>query len=607
MNSSYETCSLGSCHFSDLRCGVGRNRHWRISQFASISKAVRFAARRLVGFRQGATCGEKRRVRMNFKKDQSAQKLRGGYYTPPELAEFLARWIGEIKPKAWLEPSCGNGVFFSAMMTVAGSKKAEVLGFELDSGEAAKARSRMSESSCAGAVRSEDFLGWAIKELGEGGRRFDAILGNPPFVRYQYLPPEFQLNSERIFTALKCGFTKHTNAWVPFILASMALLRPGGRLAMVVPAEIIHVTHAQSLRAYLGSQCKRLVVIDPEELWFQDTLQGAVLLLAEKKSAGEKSQGVGLYPVRNREFLQKSPRDIFNAPTPINGKTVQGKWTRALLDIPARGLLNDLEKHAEVHRFDDIASVDVGIVTGANKFFLVDNDTVERFNLSRWAHPMFGRSEHCPGVIYDEGQHRSNAKNGSPTNFLWFDEGAKRDKAVQAYVKVGEEQHLHTRFKCRVRSPWYTVPSVYSTEIGMLKRAHHIPRLILNKAGAYTTDTAYRIRSKVNAERLVASFINPLTALSAELEGRHYGGGVLELVPSEIEKLLIPIHARSRLNLSKLDAAVRSLSTDDLLAGHGREVLKPLGLGGSECARLLESWNKLRNRRQRVSSEELRA
>ncbi len=39
-------------------------------------------------------------------------------------------------------------------------------------------------------------------------------------------------------------------------------------------------------------------------------------------------------------------------------------------------------------------------------------------------------------------------------------------------------------------------------------------------------------------------FLNGLTALTAELEGRHYGGGVLELVPSEIEKLLVPVPSK---------------------------------------------------------------
>ena len=167
---------------------------------------------------------------------------------------------------------------------------------------------------------------------------------------------------------------------------------------------------------------------------------------------------------------------------------------------------------------------------------------VKSYRLAKWAHPMFGRSEHCPGIIYDDRQHAANATKGNPTNFLWFIETSARSTRLRRLTfELGEKQSLHTRYKCRVRSPWYTVPSVYSTEIGMLKRSHDTPRLILNQIGAYTTDTAYRIRSKVAAETLVGCFINPLTALSAELEGRHYGGGVLELIPSEIERLTIPL------------------------------------------------------------------
>jgi hypothetical protein len=46
---------------------------------------------------------------------------------------------------------------------------------------------------------------------------------------------------------------------------------------MVVPSEIVHVMHAQSLRTYLGEQCRRIVIVDPQEIWFEGTLQGAVL------------------------------------------------------------------------------------------------------------------------------------------------------------------------------------------------------------------------------------------------------------------------------------------------------------------------------------------
>jgi adenine-specific DNA methylase len=544
---------------------------------------------------------------MNFIENESAQKLRGGYYTPPDLATFLARWVKAINPKKILEPSCGDGVFFSAFHQVKGFGRATVTAFELDKDEAAKASRRARDAGLKNvSVNATDFLGWAIAHMDDETTRFDAVLGNPPFVRYQYLPEPFQERAEEIFRQLRLPFTKHTNAWVPFILASLALLRPGGRMAMVVPAEIIHVMHAQSLRSYLGRECRRLVVIDPEELWFTDTLQGAVLLLAEKRhDAADKAEGLGIFPVKGRAFLDLDPADVFAAPRAINGKTVEGKWTRAILEPKTRALFDELTGHPEVHRFDDVAQVDVGIVTGANKYFLVTDEVVRRFHLEQWAHPMFGRSEHCPGIIYDKQQHEANARAGNPTNFLWLQGNAVgNNAAARAYIKKGEAQTLHTRYKCRVRSPWYTVPSVYATEVGMLKRAHDTPRLILNKLGAYTTDTAYRIRTQqADAEQLVACFVNPLTALSAELEGRHYGGGVLELVPSEIERLILPLPKKARVDIRQLDQTIRSMPMPDVLRLQGKVVLAALGLSSGEQDRVLSGWRHLRDRRHRTSHE----
>jgi len=545
---------------------------------------------------------------MNFMVNESAQKLRGGYYTPPDLAAYITRWTLGKNPKTLLEPSCGDGVFVQGLSEVGFSGSLSFTGFEILETEAAKTRDRCrKQTGLDWSIQGEDFLGWAIDRM--LGRRveFDAVVGNPPFIRYQYLPPESQRKAEAIFKILGLPFTRHTNAWVPFVLASIALLKPGGRLGMIIPSDIIHVAHAQSLRTYLGTACSRLLIIDPEEIWFDGTLQGAVILFAEKKiSHSDHSHGLGIVRVSGREFLSYDPANLFSDTTRMNGKTVEGKWTRALLTANERELLDVLQERPDVHRFDEIAEVDVGIVTGANKFFLVPDETVERFGLQAFAHPMFGRSEHCPGVIYDEQQHRENARVGNPTNFIWFKKDfAEPSKSVLEYIRLGEAQELHTRYKCRIRSPWYAVPSVYTTRIGMLKRSHDTPRLIYNRLDAFTTDTAYRINSTVSTpEKLIYCFLNALTALSAELEGRHYGGGVLELVPTEIEKLLVPIPGSIRPEIRKLDTLVRQSSVATVLEVQNERILGAMGVPKSDQDALLGAWLRLKNRRQRLKTDE---
>jgi adenine-specific DNA-methyltransferase len=545
---------------------------------------------------------------MNFMVNESAQKLRGGYYTPPRLAAYIARWVLGNGAKEILEPSCGDGVFVDAVAD-AGASGVHFQGFELFPDEAAKAEQRAKlHPGLKATIKPADFLAWATEELLQDRFLFDAVVGNPPFVRYQYLDASAQTNAEAIFKILGLPFTKHTNAWVPFVLASVALLKPGGRIGMIIPAEIIHVRHAQALRSYLGRLCSRILVIDPEEIWFEDTLQGAVILFAEKKNAtADHGHGVGITQVVGDSFLTEDAEKGFASVKRINGQTVAGKWTRALLTEQERTLLDRFAGHADVHTFRDIAKVDVGIVTGANDFFLVDDATVASYELEPFAHPMFGRSGHCPGVIYDSEQHEANARHGYPTNFLWFGgvETSLSGKPLE-YIQSGEEQKLPLRYKCKIRKPWYRVPSVYATPLGMLKRAHDIPRLILNTVGAYTTDTAYRITTaRVEAEKLVGCFINPLTALSSELEGRHYGGGVLELVPSEIEELLIPVPQGAIRPLAELDAAIRSKSAAEVLADYGVDVLCRLGFEREGGEELMQAWMKLKNRRQRISAPEV--
>jgi len=543
---------------------------------------------------------------MNFIENESEEKLRGGYYTPEAIARYLARWIGVSGTKSVLEPTCGDGVFLTALAKEKNpSGLLEITAIELLEEEAAKARTRVRNvDDIKARIVNEDFLGWSLQAITQG-RTFDAVIGNPPFIRYQYLPEEYQQKAESIFRAFHLPFTKHTNAWVPVVVASLGLLRPGGRLAMVLPAEIIHVMHAQALRTLLGHACARLLVIDPEEIWFEGTLQGAVLLLAEKKvDPKQRGLGVAIQRVSGASFLAEDPRYRFETARFINGKTVEGKWTRALLPTAVRTLFDGVSADKNVKLFSDIADVDVGLVTGANKFFLVPNAVVDEYGLRRWAHPMFGRSEHCPGVIYDQKQHEDNAALGLPTNFLWFKQrrDAELPAELRAYIKLGEAQKLHKRFKCRVRRPWYEVPSVYATEVGMLKRCHDAPRLIHNVLGAYTTDTAYRIRTKrISSTRLVFSFLNSLTALSAELEGRHYGGGVLELVPSEIERLVVPMPDKVRTTLNRLDEMVRSTSMGEVLRTQDSLLLGALGLNGTQRARLHDAWRTLRDRRQRVT------
>lgn len=548
---------------------------------------------------------------MNFKENESVDKLRGGYYTDHGIAHFLSRWVLATKPTSLLEPSCGDGAFIRALDGLP-TKGLAVTAIERLASEAAKAAQAAHErkdSLASASVLEADFLSWAQKQL-DAGTTFGAVTGNPPYIRYQYLDGEDQQLSEALFKRFSLSFTKHTNAWVPFVIACVALLAPGGRLGMVIPSELLHVLHAGSLRSFLLEQSSKVFMVDPNELLFSEALQGTVLLMVEKKrTPAERSHSVAVHAAPDNSFLSGDPEKLFKKAKFVSGDVLNGKWMKVLLEPEELAVFERARALPTVHRFKDVASVDVGIVTGANKFFLVNDETVARYGLEPFVAPMFGRSEHCPGVVYDEAVHRANRARGLPTNFFTLprQHAAALPDGVKAYLAEGERQKLHTRYKCRIRAPWYTVPSVYTTPIGLLKRSHNFPRLILNTLGAYTTDTAYRIApldGGPSAERLVFCFVNSLTALTAELEGRHYGGGVLELVPSEIEKLLVPL-PKIHPSLARLDKAVRSGQCPlELLREQDATVLAAAGLSEEECELLRQALLRIRSRRQRLLGSE---
>lgn len=542
---------------------------------------------------------------MNFKINESRQKLRGAYYTPAHIARFLTQWVLEIKPKSILEPSCGDGEFFAALESHGAPTTTHLVGHELEAEEASKALNRAESLGFQNVtVTAGDFIERATAAIADGVT-FDAVVGNPPFVRYQYIDKHIQLRMEQLFSSIGLTFTKHTNLWVPFVLAGIELLAEGGRLAFVIPAEILHVLHAAPLRDYLAECCDEIAIVDPADIWFGDTLQGVVLLMAQKKRrASSRPAKLEIIALKSRDELSTPLSELSNSASKASTAGLGAKWVSALLTSSERELLADLCHNPSVREFHEIASAEVGIVTGANKFFFVNDEVVEEYKLERWVKPMMGRSDHIDGVVYDAQQHERNRRRGIPTNFLDFEVPflKRTPAAVKSYIELGEKEGLHRRYKCRIREPWYVVPSVYNTSVGLLKRSHYMPRLFLNEIGAYTTDTAYRVKPvNVKPESLVGSFINSLTALTAELEGRHYGGGVLELVPSEIERLRVPLASFTKKELRELDGLViKGTSALDLLERQDKVLCKKLGLDMTTFGTLRSAYDRLRARRMRV-------
>jgi adenine-specific DNA-methyltransferase len=129
---------------------------------------------------------------MKLIKHASAEKLRGGFYTPEPIAAFILKWgINGSSSYDILEPSCGDGVFLEQLREQK-HKFNTITAVEFDEAEAEKADNIQLENKT---VINTDFHLYC----NETTERFDFVVGNPPYIRYQYFDEAQQKEAAKIF------------------------------------------------------------------------------------------------------------------------------------------------------------------------------------------------------------------------------------------------------------------------------------------------------------------------------------------------------------------------------------------------------------------------
>lgn len=475
----------------------------------------------------------------------SSDKLRGGYYTPTPLIEICLNRIVEFgqasKRLVVLEPSVGDGAFLRSLTTHPISNQIEsFVGLEINPQEAQKCREFALDAPFEASIRTTSALEWAVTT----DELYDVVVGNPPFVRFQFVNQSDFQDAATLGMLLGVPFRGVSNLWIPVTLGALNRLRPGGVMALVVPAELFTGLSAGDVRRWLLSNFEELRIDLFEPGSFPQVLQEVVII------SGRKIDRQVTFPhsQTNVEFVEHSGSAGSERHwSQLILASVQS-WTRYLLTTTQLEALSEVCNLANVKAFNTVAKLEVSIVTGANDFFSVNKTELELFELHQWAEPLLPRIRHASGLVYTNEDHRVTIEEGAKAWLLNFSEDRPDPRTfagASKYLAIGEKLNLHKRYKTSIRTPWYRVPSVWPGKLMLSKRCHLYPRLVYNEAGVVTTDTIYRgqmLPQYAGRELdLVGTFHNSLTLLTAEIEGRSFGGGVLELVPSEIARLAVPL------------------------------------------------------------------
>ena len=248
--------------------------------------------------------------------DPGQRKRLGQFFTGVPLGKVLAHVALRTDTRLVLDPMAGHGDLLDATWEAAaecGISLERLEGIEIDATTADRCRNRLASlipkpgpPACS-ILTADAFDPAKVGDL--SARNYDLVITNPPFVRYQTRkaggpgtdPVRAGLRlivddrpaeaDSEIWKALVESYSGLADLSVPASLLAGYLVRPGGRLALVVPATWRSRNYADVIR-YMFLRCFRLetIIADTQPGWFSDALVRTHLIVAKRLSAHETRQ-----------------------------------------------------------------------------------------------------------------------------------------------------------------------------------------------------------------------------------------------------------------------------------------------------------------------------
>ena len=527
------------------------------------------------------------------------RRLLGAYYTPDALASILATWALAPGKGNVLDPSFGGCAFLNAATTILASRGISepgerVFGVDVDPScmEYVRNDRNLVEKNCI----IQDFLSLSPKDI--LGAPFHAIIGNPPYVRHHWFNGTTRKAGRAAMAAAGVTLPETASAWAYFLIHTLSFIAKNGRLAMLVPEAILQADYATVVRDLLTSRFDHVCLVHIRDRLFEGTDE-AVVAVAASQYGGNKGT-LRVEAVERPEDLAA----VLNTPkgksSPFHLTTPKGRR----IDSLTVQLLGELEQHSAVKKISDVAIVRVGLVTGANKYFIRNaknlkqigvpqESCVQLISRTRWLSGLDFTKEDLQELVDADQQailvRPMPACENAPGIKQWIDEG----------IKAG----IHERYKCTIRDPWFRVdlqpvPDAFATCARM-----GAPLIVLNRAGCQCTNALHAMslhcKSDASLPAIAVGFLTSAVSVWAELHGRRYGGGVLKMEPGTLNRTPVPIVQSAEVAFDELNKLIRDgretearKRADDLVLGN------QLGLPKKDIRRLQQAHAQLMTQRR---------
>lgn len=456
----------------------------------------------------------------------------GAHYTPATTAECLASWAVRTGNERVLEPSIGGGSLVHAARARADALGAagglEILGVDISEAAIQELSKHLSGEPIN--LIAKDFLSIDPTKI----ELFDVVLSNPPFTRNHAIETERRRElKERFSVAGAAG------VWVHFLLHSLRFLRPGGRLAFVVPASCFFADYAKDLleRLCANFQSIDLLHINERPDWIGPAQEAGAFLLADGYGLGR-----------------------CNAIS-------KGHWVRGVgqvSDFDVAGTAFS-ELNLASRTLGQIATVRIGDVTGCNRIFLLSENERRSEGIARsQVKPVVSRVRQVRGLFVSKRELEDMAINGEKCLLLSPRDLARRNGGVRKRLARISKKARRDTVWLNKRVPWWRVADGQPIDAVFSYMNDQGPRLARVSPGIGCTNTLHAVtfHDDISDDEQIAAMLTLVSSfgqLASERLGRVYGGGVLKFELKETRNLpVLPLTAETELmRWVEVDEALR--------------------------------------------------
>ena len=452
------------------------------------------------------------------------RKKHGQFFTEKRVARFMVNWTLRSKSPTLYDPAFGLGAFYYAARD--NGFKGYFFGSEID----AKILSHFHLTSHTEHCTIDNF-----DYLSKWGQHHDAIVCNPPYMRFQ----KFE-GRERVFqqfnTTLGIELSGYTNTSSAFLIKSISELSPQGRLAYIMLLEFLNTGYGTVVKRFLLSQgsIKAIIKIECEKDVFPDATTSVGIILFEKTHSNSP---VDFYLARTVECLG----NLFDSP-PVRSVGYDElqpneKWLRyfdpCLHDVDMRSLV-PISMYGTFSR---------GIATGANEYFALSVSKASLIGLRPDEFvPCITKSSQIKTPIFT--QEHLDSLIDSDALALLLNIQSNPSSGAKNYLEDGEKLGYQHRYLTKTRKPWYKLEKRRPSPLlfGVFSREGF--KVIRNYTNTLNLTCFHGFSPNIFGNKyidhLFIYFLSAAGRTVLSLNMRKYGDALDKFEPNDLNKAMCP-------------------------------------------------------------------